>query len=220
MFACYTLIMVDCRLSRILTMKAMGSVMRIVLSFVTILTIGCHCSLLVAQEPNTTADDHEGVYRPDPRMDHSELILVPADEIKSGFTYNYYSPVLKRRVWGFATEDHSFEYAFGEGTIVPTNRLDLRLSAEAQERILEERVPSLKQDIEGLGRSPAVQLNAAGEWKLLSYTTSARIFDLLTSERWEWHGKRRLGVVNMYGNSWQIVDGEYEPLIMDRVVCW
>ena len=192
--------------------------MRLFTTVLALLIVCLFCSTLVAQE-EIPADDHQGVYRLDPRTDRNDLILVPANEIKPGFTYNYYSQILNRRVWGFAKEDRSFEYAFGEGTIVPTSRFDLRLSEEAQMKILEERVPRLKQDLEGLGRSAAVQLDAAGQWKLLSYTTSARVFDLLTSERREWHGKRRLGVVNIFGNLWQIVDGKYEPMVAGWVVC-
>lgn len=193
--------------------------MRHILHLASIITIILLTApLLVAQE-TIPADDHQTVYRLSPVDDNRQLIPVPPNEIKPGFAYSYYSPVLKRHVWGFATEEHSFEYAFGEGTILPTSRFDLRLSQEAQERILEERVPRLKQDLEGLGRSPAVQLDASGDWKLLSYTTSARVFDMLTGERWEWHGKRRLGVVNVYGNLWQIVDGEYVPLVMGWAVC-
>lgn len=192
--------------------------MRSILRLVTFLTITLSAGRGVADQPSL-AGDQQTVYRISPRGDNTQLIRVPPEEIKQGFTYNYYSPVLKHRVWGFATEDHSFEYAFGEGTIIPTNRFDLRLSEEAQEKILEERQPRLKQTIEGLGRSPAVQLNAANEWSLLSYPSSARVFDLLTGQRWEWHGKRRLGVVNVDGNLWQIVEGKYKPLDVEWAIC-
>lgn len=193
--------------------------MRQILHLATILSISLlNAPLLVAQEP-TSASDHQNVYRLSPKDDNTALVLTPPEEIKPGYAYKYYCPQLNRYVWGFATEENTFEYAFGEGTILPTSRLDLRLSQQAQEKILEERVPRLKQDLEGLGRSPAVQLDAAGNWNLLNYTTSARVFDLLTSERWEWHGSRRLGVVNVYGNLWQIVDGEYKPLRMGWAVC-
>ena len=192
--------------------------MRLKFNILALLTVSA-CSSPVVALDEIPVDDHQGVYRLDPEIERSKLILVPAEEIKPGLTYNYYSQVLGRRVWGFATEDHSFEYAFGTGTIVPTSRFDLRLSAAAQERILDERAPRLKQALEGLGRTPAVQLDAAGQWSLLSYPSSARVFDLLSGQRWEWHGKRRLGVVSVYGNLWQIVDGEYEPLVFGGVVC-
>ncbi len=193
--------------------------MRIILRLVMVLSISLPAAPRLVAQDEIPADDQQEVYRLDPRNDNTTLIRVPLDEIKPGFTYNYYSQILKRRVWGFANEDHSFEYAFGEGTILPTSRFDLQLSEEAQERILEQRAPRLKQDLEGLGRSPAVQLDAAGNWNLLSYTTNVRVFNLLTGERWEWHGKRRLGVVNVYGNLWQIVNGEYKPQIIGWVVC-
>ncbi|QEG34373.1 hypothetical protein [Bythopirellula goksoeyrii] len=192
--------------------------MRLYSNMIALLLATVWCPTVAAQE-SIPADDHQNVYRLTPRDDNTGLVLVPPSEIKPGYAYYFYSSVLKRRVWGFATEENTFEYAFGEGTILPTSRFDLRLSEQDQERILEERVPRLKQDIEGLGRSPAAQLDASGNWKLLSYTTSARVFDMLTSERWEWHGKRRLGVVNVYGNLWQIVDGEYVPLVMGWAVC-
>ncbi len=212
------LLLAICLLSFRVNPSTRGTVMRLIFHILTILTIAASASQLVADEP-TLAEDRQSVYRLTPQDDNTFLVPVSRDEIKPGFVYNYYSQDLQRRVWGFATEDFGFEYAFGEGTIVPTSRFDLQLSEEAQERILEERVPRLKQNIEGLGRSPAAQLDAEGNWQLLSYTTSARVFDLLTSERWEWHGTRRLGVVNVYGNLWQIVDGEYKPLIVGWAVC-
>ena len=159
-----------------------------------------------------SADDREGIFRPHPDMENVELVRVTAEEIKPGLVYNYYNEQLKQRAWGFAKEGGGFEYAFGEGTIMPTSKFDLQLSPEMEARVLNERAPGLLRQLNNVGRSAAVQLNADGVWQLLRFPSSARVFDLATGLRWEWHGDRRLAVLHTGGNLWHIVDGEYYPV--------
>ena len=170
----------------------------------------CSTSLVVAQQ--VSAEDHEGVYRLHPDLENVKLVRVTAAEIKPGLVYNYYNEQLNDRAWGLAKEGGGFEYAFGEGTMMPTNKFDLQLSPEMQARLLNERAPGLLRQLNNVGRSAAVQLDGNGVWKLLRFPSSARVFDLATGLRWEWHGDRRLAVLHTGGNLWHIVAGEYYPV--------
>ena len=152
----------------------------------------------------------DGVYRFQPGLRESTLELVPPEEIRLGLAYNYYHPQLARHVWGFAQQDGTFKYAFGEGTIVPTNRLDLRLSPTLRSQLLERGMPGLEKKLEITGGSPAVKL-VDGDWTLMPSKSSLRVFDLATGHRWEWHGTRRKAVLHTFGDQWQVVNGRYIP---------
>jgi hypothetical protein len=182
------------------------------------LSLTSACFLLWSLSANSTVAQQDasqlgssGVYRVQPRMEATELVLVPPAEIKEGLAYNYYNERLGQREWGFAKADGSFQYAFGEGSVLPTDRFDLRLSAEAQSQLLERGAPGLQQALAQTGARPALRLNAAGQWELLSFRSIARVFDLETGHRWEWHGRKRKAVLHTYGDQWQIVDGRYLP---------
>jgi hypothetical protein len=179
--------------------------------------------LTFAQEPMPQqlppTEDHEGIYRLHPDIKNVRLILVPPADVKPGFVYNYYHEGLKQRVWGLALEEGKFEYAFGETTTIPTNRFDLRLSPEMQERMLNERAPGLLEELQNVGRSAAVRLNGKGIWELLPFPSSSRVFDMATGERWEWHGKRRLAVLHIGGNLWHVVDGGFYPVTILASTC-
>jgi len=169
------------------------------------------CTVPTVAQQDSSQLGPDGVYRLQPSLEATALVLVPPAEIKEGLAYNYYNQRLSRRVWGFAQADGSFQYAFGEGTSLPTDRFDLRLSAEAESQLLERGAPGLQESLATTGGTPAVRLNAAGRWELLSFRTSARVFDLETGHRWEWHGQRRVAVLHTYGDQWQIVEGRYRP---------
>jgi hypothetical protein len=187
--------------------------------FALFLSFACQ-SLLAQQQQVAPADDHEGVYRIHPDLEKVELILVPPAEIKPGFVYNYYHPGLKQRVWGQAAKNGGFEYAFGEGTTIPTQFFDLRLTPEMQARVLNELAPGLLRELDIVGRRPAVRLNSKDIWELLPFPSSARVFDIATGARWEWHGRRRLAVLHTGGNFWHVVDGEYHPMtIVTTTAC-
>jgi hypothetical protein len=163
--------------------------------------------------------DKSSVYRLHPDLDDVTPIVVPKEEIKPGLVYSYYHDGLAQRVWGMAKADGTFEYAFGEGTTIPTNMFDLRLTPEMKERVLEQRSPRLLSEISSVGRSAAVRLNSKGIWELLPFPSSARVFDMLTSRRWEWHGPNRHAVVHTGGYLWHVVDGEYFPVNVVGEIC-
>lgn len=183
-------------------------------TFALALLAACSSSVLAQGVPQQTApeDDHVGIYRMHPDMERTELVLVPPAEVKPGLVYNYYNAQLKKRVWGQSIDNGKFQYAFGEGTTIPTQFFDLQLTPEMEARVLDQRAPRLLRELHSVGRSPAVRLNSKGIWELLRFPSSARVFDLATGERWEWHGKRRLAVVHTGGNSWHAVDGRYYPV--------
>jgi hypothetical protein len=172
-----------------------------------------------AEEQLPPEQDKSSVYRLHPDLDDVTPIVVPNEEIKPGLVYSYYHPGLEQRVWGIAKEDGTFEFAFGEGTTIPTSMFDLRLTPEMKERVLEQRSPRLLSEISSVGRSAAVRLNSKGIWELLPFPSSARVFDMLTSRRWEWHGKKRHAVVHTGGYLWHVVDGEYYPVNIVGEVC-
>jgi hypothetical protein len=164
-------------------------------------------------------EDKTSIYRLHPDLDNVKPIVVPKEELTPGLVYSYYHPGLEQRVWGIAQEDGTFEFAFGEGTTIPTNMFDLRLSPEMRERVLEQRSPRLLSELSSVGRSAAVRLNGKGIWELLPFPSSARVFDLLSSRRWEWHGHNRHAVVHTGGYLWHVVDGEYYPVNIVGEIC-
>jgi hypothetical protein len=174
-------------------------------------SLHCGCAAVAQSQTDTTDLDPAAIYRVQPGGDGAEMIAVPAEDLKPGMVYNYYNSGLGRRAWGFATEDGSFQYAFGEGTTVPTNRFDFRIAASERSAILERESPGLERDVEISGRPPVVQLTASGNWRLARVTSPTRVFDVETGRRWEWHGGRRLTVLHTHGDLWSIVDGRYQP---------
>lgn len=173
---------------------------------------------VMASQSIPPTSNHDDVYRLNPELDSVKLVLVAPEEIKPGFVYNYYSDALQRRVWGIAREGGGFQYALGEGSTIPTTMFDLRMTPQMEARVLDRRSPRLLSELTTVGRSAAARLDGAGVWALLPFPSSARVFDLLTGERWEWHGPNRHAVVHTGGNLWHIVDGRYLPVtIVEQV---
>ena len=181
------------------------------LSLAIVFTIVCSSIAGSCSAVDLESLEKDGVYRFQPGMRESTMELVPPEELKAGLAYNYYHPSLQRHVWGFAQEDGSFKYAFGEGTILPVDRLDLRISQELRERLIERAIPGLLKRLETTGDTPAVKLLKDDDWELLPMKSSLRVFDLATGHRWEWHGRNRKAVLHTYGDQWQIVEGRYVP---------
>jgi hypothetical protein len=181
-----------------------------------IVALTLHCSsaaaTLEAASEQPEQEDRARVYRPQPEFGAGQLVPVAPEEIKRGFAYNYYHERLGRRVWGFARQDGSFQYAFGEGTMVPLNRFDLQLAPQTAQGLLEQSSPGLGQRLAVTGGTPGVMMTAEGTWQLLPFSTSTAIFDIETGHRWEWHGERRVAVLHTLGDQWQVVSGRYRPL--------
>jgi hypothetical protein len=189
-------------------------------SLIAVVALALLSSPACANQAVPASNDPVGIYRLHPNLETVQWVIVPPGEIKPGLVYNYYSDTLQQRVWGIARQDGGFDYAFGEGTTIPTSMFDLRLTPEMEAQLLNRRAPGLLSALSTVGRTAAVRLDGQGVWKLLPFPSSARIFDLLTGERWEWHGKNRHAVVHTGGNLWHIVDGRYLPVTIVTNSCW
>lgn len=164
-----------------------------------------------AQEEQVTELGPEGVYRMQPSFERAEMVIVPPAEIKPGLAYNYFNKRLGRRAWGIAQEDGSFKYAFGEGSVLPAEQFDLRITPEMRSMLLQQGAPGLEQALATTGSKPMVRLDAEGRWRLLPAPSSTRVYDLPTGHRWQWHGKRRSAVLHTYGDQWLLVNGRFVP---------
>lgn len=153
----------------------------------------------------------DNVYRVQPGLEDVSIERVPPNEIRPGLAYLYYNQQLGRHVWGIAEPDGSFRYAFGEGTIIPTDALDLRISEELKRQIIERGAPGLQKMLDLTGASPSVRLGADGQWDLLPARSGIRVFDQITGHRWELHGGKRKAVLHTYGDRWRLVDGRFVP---------
>lgn len=153
--------------------------------------------------------DREVAYRYDPfrRL----LVPTPESEWKPGHVYHRYSERLGRHVWSIASADGRMEYALGPGSVHPARNFDLRVSEAERQRELEAREPELARRLAILGARPTARLAADDTWSLDRTPGAARVFDLETGQRWEWHGDRRTGVVHSGGNAWAIVGDRYRP---------
>lgn len=179
-------------------------------SLLLVLAVSFAVSTVPAQEQSADSPDRS-IYRLDAARDALRTVAVDADEVEPGSAYSYFNEALGRHVWGFATEEGDFQYAFGPGTIVPTDRLDLPISQQVQSELIEQQLPRLERELRSTGRVPAVKLQPNGEWRLLARPSSTRIYDLLTRKRWEWHGPRRVAVLHSHGDQWQYAGGRYLP---------
>jgi hypothetical protein len=162
-----------------------------------------------AQPAVEPVDDPATVYRFDPFLD--QLVAVPAEEIKAGFTYYRHHPGMGRRVWSLATPDGEFEYAMAVGSVVPARALDLRATPAEMERELSEEAPELKRIMDIRGAIAYVRLADEQTWKLVPQPTIPSVYDLATLRRWEWHGERRVAVMHTGGFDWLVVDGKFVP---------
>lgn len=161
-------------------------------------------------ERSTTVDlDPAFVYRFDP-ITESFSPIERADR-KPGCVYRRHNPQLGRWVWSRATADGGLEYSMGPGSVQPAWRFDLTATPEERRRALEARAPEIARLYDVQGARAAVILGGDDTWQLHGVTTTGRIFDLETGERWEWHDERRVGIVHPGGNAWQWRDGRYVP---------
>lgn len=181
-------------------------------------TLPTHCALAVLAltlilPPASRGEeelDRESVYRVNPPG--QQLVVVAQKEVKPGYVYKYFNKQLGHHVWGLAAKDGSFRFAMGPGSMQPTERFDLRLSTAQQEQIVDEQVPGLFQGLEKTGRKVFLELGVNDQWKLHQTTSIPKVFDLLTSRRWEWHGGRQVAVMHTSGYLWQWLQGRYYPL--------
>jgi len=153
--------------------------------------------------------DQATVYRYDPFG--RSAVPTPRSEWKAGHVYLRHSPRLGRHVWSIATAEGRMDYAIGPGSVHPARNFDLRVSEAERQRELEARDPELARRLAILGARPTARLGADGTWKLERTPGAARVFDLETGQRWEWHGDRRTPVIHSGGNAWVLVGERHRP---------
>lgn len=170
-------------------------------------------ALILTWQPASRGEeelDRASVYRVNPPG--QQLVVVAREEVKHGFAYKYFNEHLGRHVWGLAAKDGRFQFAMGPGSMQPTDQFDLRLSATQQQQILEEQAPGLFKGVAETGRQVYLELGEDDRWQLYQSTSIPKVFDLLTSRRWEWHGGRQVAVLHTTGYLWEWLQGRYYPL--------
>jgi hypothetical protein len=99
----------------------------------------------------------------------------------------------------------------GEGSVQPARMFDLRGTDAERQRVLEQRAPELARLLTIQGARPMLRLNANGQWEIGPTPCVSSVYDMMTRERWEWHGDAPSKVVHTAGARWDMVDGRYVP---------
>jgi|688.fasta_scaffold483811_2 hypothetical protein len=154
--------------------------------------------------------DPARIYRFDPLLEKFEPIDRKA--LKPLNVYHRYSPQFGRWVWSKVTEDGRLAYTLGPGSVQQTSLFDPTASFEERRLTLEAKAPALARLFTVQGAKAAVILTPEGKWVLHGVSSVARVHDLETGERWEWHGDRRLAVTHGGGNSWSRQDSRWVPV--------
>jgi hypothetical protein len=153
--------------------------------------------------------DPARIYRFDPLLE--KFTPIDRKSLKPLHIYHRFSPALRRWVWSKTSADGRLEFAMGPGSVQQAFLFDLTATMEERKRALEQRAPEIARLYAVQGARAAMILNADGTWGLHGVASVGHIFDLETSERWEWHGDHRTAVVHGRGNSWQWLDRGYVP---------
>jgi hypothetical protein len=131
--------------------------------------------------------------------------------LKPFHIYYRYSPVMGRWVWSKTTPDGRLEFAMGPGSVQSAFLFDLTATMEERMRVLEQRAPELARMYAVQGARASMILGPDGTWALHGLQSVGQVYDVETSERWEWHGDHRAAVVHSGGNSWRLDDGRFVP---------
>lgn len=168
-----------------------------------------HAADTPALHPSAVDLDPAAVYRYDPLG--QTFSPIDAAQLKIGHIYYRFHPTLGHWAWSLADGHGGLNYAMGPGSLLQVERFDLTATADERRRELTVRAPEIARLFNVQGSRPAVMLQADGTWTLHGTSTKGHVFDLVTGERWEWHGDRRSGVVHSGGNAWHNVGGRFEP---------
>ena len=168
-----------------------------------------HTPVIQADQSMTSTLDKDTVYR----LDLFTETLKPQlkKDLKVGAVYFRFSTLSGHHVWSRLSEENVFEFAMGPGSVQPAWRFDIREGKEDQLRLLEERSPELYKRLMVQGARPMIKLLDNGRWELDLASNEGRVFDIETGNRWEWHGGRRVRVVNTAGKSWIYANNMYHP---------
>jgi len=147
------------------------------------------------------------------RLDLMTGKLDPIDrrDLKVGYIYYHHSSRLNDWAWSYYQTDHSFWYAYGEGTTQNAWCFDILGSPEAIAKRLAE-FPELARNVERYDAKVCLRLQADGRWKIIGVGRAPSIFNVETGERWQiFSTSKYIPVVHTNGRIWTIVNGSYEP---------
>jgi hypothetical protein len=153
--------------------------------------------------------DPAKVYRFDPITE--AFSPIERASLKPFHIYYRYSAVMGRWVWSKMTPDGRLEFAMGPGSVQSAFLFDLTATMEERMRVLEQRAPALARMYAVQGARASMILGPDGTWALHGLQSVGHVYDLETSQRWEWHGDHRAEVVHGGGNSWRLDDGRFVP---------
>lgn len=154
--------------------------------------------------------DPSRIYRYDPITE--SFSPIDRAKLKPLHVYHRFSTVLNRWVWSKTTPDGRLEFAMGPGSVQSAFLFDLTATMEERMRVLEERAPALARMYAVQGARASLILGADGKWTLHGLQSVGHVYDLETSQRWEWHGDHRAEVVNGGGAGWRFDDGRFSPV--------
>jgi hypothetical protein len=179
------------------------------------------CAILATllTQPCWSADSQSppAVRRPNPGNDDDFSPVAP-DQVIPGKIYNYFSPSHGRYVWAFAKTGGRFSYTLGPGTTENPANFDVATSeSETREIIESEAGPWAKQSRRE--RSTIfVRLGPDNLWKVVRSRAIRSHYDIDSGQRWEWHGKRKVAVLNTGGNHWMHDGTRYRRALAQTVV--
>ena len=149
------------------------------------------------------------VRRPDP--DTEEYSPVEPDQVIPGKIYSHYSQRHGGYVWAYAKAGGGFSYALGPGSTEDPVNFDVVTSERKTKEIIESEAGPWAKQSRRERSAILVRLGADYRWKVVRARAIRSHYDLDSGRRWEWHGKRKVAVLNMGGNQWTHDGSGYRP---------
>ncbi len=173
-------------------------------AFSLFFTLGIGPTACLAVEASTGE-----VRRADPRS--GEPVPVDPAQIKPGKIYSHFSPRHNRYVWAYAVEGGGFSYALGPGSTELPENFDLATSSRETQQLVEEAAGTWFEKSRTEASKIYVRLGTDGRWEVVPTRTIRSHYDLDSGLRWEWHGRRRVSVLNSRGYHWGFNGKSYVP---------
>ncbi len=174
-------------------------------------SFGLHPTTCLAAEVNPGE-----IRRADPRS--GEPVPVDPAEVKPGKIYSHFSPRHNRYVWAYAVEGGGFSYALGPGSTELPENFDLATSSRETQQLVEEAAGTWFEKSRTEASKIYVRLGTDDRWEVVRTRTIRSHYDLDSGLRWEWHGRRRVSVLNSRGYHWGFNGKSYVPAMSPVVL--
>ncbi|MGI9428677.1 MAG: hypothetical protein ACR2NM_08475 [Bythopirellula sp.] len=175
-------------------------------------------SLLLTQQCwSADAQSQPLVRKPNPASD-GEFLAVEPDQVIPGKIYNHFSARHGRYVWAFAQAGGGFSYTLGPGSTENPSNFDLATSERETKDILESEAGPWAKRSRRERSTIFVRLKPDNQWKVVRTRAIRSHYDIDSGQRWEWHGKRKVAVLNTGGNHWTYDGTRYRPGLAGPVV--